>query len=62
MEDESVCKRGLRQAIQQALTAETSQCELMLDAQLAASFDEAHLHGRDDVLGTAALHMTTVSR
>ena len=50
------------QAIQQALTTETSERELVLDTELAASFDEARLHGGDDVLGTAALHRTTVSR
>ena len=61
-EDESVFELGLRRAIQRALTAETSKRELMLDAQLAASFDEARLHGRHDVLGTASLHRTTVSR
>jgi hypothetical protein len=54
--------RGLRQAVKQALTADTSERELMLDAELMAPFDEARLHRRHDVLGTAALHMTTVSR
>ena len=42
--------------------AETSKRELMLDAELTAPFDEARLHRRHDVLGTTALHMTTVSR
>jgi hypothetical protein len=45
-----------------ALTAETSKRELMLDAELTAPFHEARLHRRDDVVGTVALHMTTVSR
>ena len=61
-ENESVYELGLRQPIEQALTAETSKRELMLDAELTAPFDEARLHRRDDVLGTVALHMTTVSR
>ena len=40
----------------------TAVAELMLDAEFTAPFDEARLHRRHDVLGTAALHMTTVSR
>jgi hypothetical protein len=35
---------------------------LVLDAEFAASFDEACLYGRHDVRGTLALHMTTVSK
>jgi len=61
-ENESVRTRGLRQAIQQTLSAETSERELVLDAEFAATFDEACLDGRHDVLGTLALHRTTVSR
>jgi hypothetical protein len=47
---------------QQAFAAESGEGQLVLDDQLAASFDEARLHGGDDILGTAALHMTTASR
>lgn len=49
-------------AIQQALTTEASERQLVLDAELAASINESRLYGGDDVLGAAALHMTTVSR
>jgi hypothetical protein len=34
----------------------------VLDAELAAPLNESRLHGGDDILGTVALHMTTVSR
>ena len=62
LEDESIRELGPRQAIQQAFAAESGERQLVLDAQLAASLDEARLHRRDDAPGTAALHMTTVSR
>ena len=39
-EDESVCKLGLRQAIQQALAAEAGKRELVLDAEFAAPLHE----------------------
>jgi hypothetical protein len=61
-ENESIGELGLRQSIQQPLAAETTERELVLDTELAASFDQSCLHRRDDVLGAAALHRTTVSR
>jgi hypothetical protein len=36
--------------------------ELVFDTELAATLNESRLYGRDDILGTVALHMTTVSR
>ena len=62
LEDEPVGELGLREAIQQALTAESSKCELVLHAEFAAPLNESRLYGGDDLLGTVALHMTTVSR
>jgi hypothetical protein len=41
---------------------EEGERELVLDAEFAAPLDESRLYGGDDVLGTVALHMTTVSR
>ena len=62
VEDEPVGELGLRKPIQQPFAAEAGERELVFDTELAAPFDEARLYGRHDVLGTAALHMTTVSR
>ena len=62
LEDEPVGKLRLRQAIQEALTAESSKRELMLDAEHAAALHKSSLNRRDGVLGTAALHRTIVSR
>jgi hypothetical protein len=61
-EDEPVGELGLRKPIQQALAAEAGKSKLVFDAELAAPLNESRLHGSDDVLGTVALHMTTVSR
>jgi hypothetical protein len=62
LEDESVGELGLRKSIQQALAAEARQRELVFDTKLAAPLNESRLYGSDDILGTVALHMTTVSR
>jgi hypothetical protein len=62
LEDEPVGELGLRKPIQQALAAEAGKSKLVFDAELAAPLNESRLHGSDDVLGTVALHMTTVSR
>jgi Haem-binding uptake, Tiki superfamily, ChaN len=36
--------------------------ELVFDAKFPAPLNESRLYGGDDILGTVALHMTTVSR
>jgi hypothetical protein len=55
-EDEPIGELALRQPVQQALAAKAGECELMLDTEFAAPFDQACLHGCRDVLGTGALH------
>jgi hypothetical protein len=45
-----------------AMCGQQDQDTRVLDAELAALFDESRVDGGDDVLGTAALHRTTAFR